>query len=464
MKIDFFNLHHLASGSIELNNFNVLVGKNNTNKTTLVQIIDVMFSQDYSSNILIDFFMKTDFLNKLTKKLEDKKFIEIDLINFLDDFLDDFFEYEQKKSKGILEGIKSKKNPMVDREDLIATMAQDAMDKKINKKEISIKRSFCEDDINSGFLQECKDIILKEQFNIVSYKKNANSPILSIYIEPNENDFNKIKEITARILVYIYSKLPIFTKNIKFFPVGRDIFLQYPKQLLNDVDEKVSNDFIKFYLNLKDMKEKPKKSFCFDEIENIEKEIFRGEFKFIDSRDSKILVLNEPINVIDKNTNEKKVVLQETHIKNFSSSAKALSILIYYLKYLVKEDDFIIIDELECSLHPASIKLFIETLLEISKKSNNLKILLVTHNDIIIETMKNIIATMNTENIEKYISIYEADKDNEILRKINCKDKKVCIKAFTEVYDSLRENRIKALFNDELQGDSIDLSDSFDEE
>jgi predicted ATPase len=460
MKIELYNLYHLKGGTIELNDFSVIVGKNNTNKTTLAQAIDVMFSPNYTTDLLTNYFTSNSILKSYIAMLMENKSIKIDLVDVLDTVLDDFFEYEYKRSTDIIghtkfsidlttalyEGWKKLKGIEKKSEEELAQLALKFFKKtqiESSYEKPTFKRSLCNSDRDSDFMQMCYDILLSYELEPTKlYKKHYNTPIIEFFALPDDDSPTMIEKI-ARQLASIYASLPIFTKNIHFFPVGRDMFLQYADNFKFELDEKVSNDFLDFYKShIRDQKddEDIQKSFCYDEIVKLEKEIFGGGFYLDDRLDSKALVLKERLKVVDKSTKKESTITRETNIKEFSSSAKALSVIIYYLKYLVKEGDFIIIDEPEMSLHPASVKVLIETLDNISKKYN-VKVLIITHNDVILESIKNIALASDDSS---YISVYEAKKDSAMISSIDIKDSSVYI----DVYNSLRENRVYSMFED----------------
>jgi hypothetical protein len=373
MKINFYNLYHLQNGHIELNDFNVIVGKNNTNKTSLAYATYTMFKSSIVRKNLSRTFMKSEFIDDLFKDLN-SSFVEINLSKFLFDNIDQIFKLESFEAYSIMDHAYFQ-------------------DFKQNNNNPFFNRDFCNND--DEFIELNKEYL--DNKNEIDSDYSIEQGIFSFKVVSNDNEnYSKSKSRLSLLLSEIYSELPIFSKNMHFFPVGRDVLLQNADLLHNRVENMISQDYINLYKDILDLSIKSDENSIYDEIiESLESSIFKGNLKLI------------------KNGLDQKLVLQEdnceeyTDLDHFSSSAKSLALFILYLKYMAKESDFLIIDEPELSLHPDGIYHFTKELLKLTHKYN-IKVLILTHSDYVINIIKTYLE--NNQEFIKRASLYTANR------------------------------------------------------
>ena len=72
-----------------------------------------------------------------------------------------------------------------------------------------------------------------------------------------------------------------------------------------------------------------------------------------------------------------------------STSIHEMALLSIYLKYVVKKDDLLIIEEPEAHLHPKNQRILVKYI--VRAVNNGLKVMLTTHSDYVIEQFNNFI-------------------------------------------------------------------------
>lgn len=145
---------------------------------------------------------------------------------------------------------------------------------------------------------------------------------------------------------------------------------------------------------------------------------FDKEFSgyLVDIRDNGI---NNDISYIDEDTN------QEVSSKMLSTSIHEMALLSIYLKYVVKKDDLLIIEEPEAHLHPKNQRIMAKYI--VRAVNNGLKVMLTTHSDYVIEQLNNFVRLhrIDSDSLDEFdytpsevlshedISIYTFKKDSK---------------------------------------------------
>ena len=109
---------------------------------------------------------------------------------------------------------------------------------------------------------------------------------------------------------------------------------------------------------------------------------FDEEFSgyLVDIKDNGI---SNNISYTDEDTN------REVSSKMLSTSIHEMALLSIYLKYVVKKDDLLIIEETEAHLHPKNQRILVKYI--VRAVNNGLKVMLTTHSDYVIEQFNNFI-------------------------------------------------------------------------
>lgn len=112
--------------------------------------------------------------------------------------------------------------------------------------------------------------------------------------------------------------------------------------------------------------------------------------------------INNDISFIDEDTNK------EVSSKMLSTSIHEMALLSIYLKYVVKKDDLLIIEEPEAHLHPKNQRILVKYI--VRAVNNGLKVMLTTHSDYIIEQFNNFVRLNSVdENLLDEFNYTQAD-------------------------------------------------------
>ena len=172
---------------------------------------------------------------------------------------------------------------------------------------------------------------------------------------------------------------------------------------------------------------------------------FDREFSgyLVDIKDNGI---SNDILFIDEDCNE------EVSSKMLSTSIHEMALLSIYLKYVVKKDDLLIIEEPEAHLHPKNQRILVKYL--VRAVNNGLKVMLTTHSDYIIEQFNNFVRLNSVdENLldefnytqadilsHEDVSIYTFKKDSKkqfIAEKIDINETGFDEESFTPISEEL---------------------------
>ena len=160
------------------------------------------------------------------------------------------------------------------------------------------------------------------------------------------------------------------------------------------------------------------------------------------------------ITYIDEDTEE------EVSSKMLSTSIHEMTLLSIYLKYVVKKDDLLIIEEPEAHLHPKNQRILVKYL--VRAVNNGLKVIITTHSDYVIEQFNNFVRlnSINPDNLEEFnytpkdvlnhedISIYTFKKESKkqfISEKININETGFDEETFAPISEELYDESDKIM-------------------
>ena len=372
MIIKFKNLGPIESGEIDFNDLkgiNLIIGKNNTGKTYLSNLLYTYFKVRERQNIKMNEVIGIRFKDRLSDS--DYETIK------------DYFENKyQKEIKDTLPQVfHTSKDTFKDFE-----IEVDLSDEILEFKKI-------DDDTIIYFREMRKTIKLKKSEDKIEY-------LMEDYDENKGKRYiiynRKIEEEEAKQIIFGYFlHIKFFQKIYKFhsFPAERSGAVLFYKQLLEERSDvlrelelgnsenigKISrysepvNDYVKFLNSISDRSKGLTELDIYKKLDTELKEILDGEV-IIDSEDNIMFRMNEN-KIID--------------IGMVSSTVKTLTGFYLYLKYFAMERDIIFIDEIELNLHPENQRKVMKLINYLSKQG--LKFIISTHSPIITEEIDNML-------------------------------------------------------------------------
>ena len=399
MIIKFKNLGPIESGEINFNDLkgiNLIIGKNNTGKT-------------YLSNLLYTYFK--------VRKRQNIKMNEVIGIRFKDILSDsdyetikDYFEnkYEKEIKDTLPQVFHTSKDTFKDFE-----IEVDLSDEILEFKKL-------DDDTIIYFREMKKTIKLKKMQNKIEY-------IMEDYDENKGKRYitynRKIEEEEAKQIIFGYFlHIKFFQKIYKFysFPAERSGAVLFYKQLLEERSDvlrelelgnsenigKISrysepvNDYVKFLNSISDRSKGLTELDIYRKLDTELKEILGGE-----------VIIDLEGNIMFR-MNEKKII----DMGMVSSTVKTLTGFYLYLKYFAMERDIIFIDEIELNLHPENQRKIMKLINYLSKQG--LKFVISTHSPVITQEMNNMIMFEKCKDKidDEIIKEYFIDRENYGLR------------------------------------------------
>ena len=399
MIIKFKNLGPIERGEINLNDLkgiNLIIGKNNTGKT-------------YLSNLLYSYFK--------VRQRQDLKMKEVFDINFKKELSNLDYEtikhYCEKKYESEIKNILPQ---------IFHTSKDIFKDFKI---EVDLSDEILEfkkldDDMIIYFREMRKTIKLKKSEDKIEYlMEDYDENKGKRYITYNR----KIEEEEAKQIIFGYFlHIKFFQKIYKFysFPAERSGAVLFYKQLLEERSDvlrelelgnsenigKISrysepvNDYVKFLNSISDRSKGLTELDVYKKLDTELKEILGGE-----------VIIDLEGNIMFR-MNEKKII----DIGMVSSTVKTLTGFYLYLKYFAMERDIIFIDEIELNLHPENQRKIMKLINYLSKQG--LKFVISTHSPVITQEMNNMIMFEKCKDKidDEIIKEYFIDRENYGLR------------------------------------------------
>jgi len=430
MKFELKNIGIIKKSEIELNNFTVLFGKNNTGKTYLTysifgflnKIMLILFKNEYQ---IIDEKIKS-----INKNSEDEFDLDIEL--FLNE-LSDILTKESKNYSNELYNVFST-NPDVFKDSVFNFL------ENFNKEQI-IENAYYHTDNYITFSK-----IAKNKFINIKTKLDINTNYLL-------NSINGLKNHLLYTLIF-----NVILKNNLFYS---QIILTAERVGIDLFQKEIQNNKVVNFKNL----EKNIKENTFNSQEDLIKFFDNNVSKYSLAIENNIDLLNDISNITKSNSflkNECPELLD--YIENIlginyliedgrllildkknnsvipsylaSTSVRSLFGLYLWLKHKVKKGEMIFIDEPELNLHPEiQIKL---TRLFVMLVNAGVKIWITTHSDYIIKELNNLLMLSN-----------EFENKNEILKELNYSEKNILSKNDINFYLSTDEGKFNKIDTDE---------------
>jgi len=442
--INFENLGNIEKGTVELNNFTIFTGSNNTGKTYATYAIYSLLDKDFK-------FRLTE-LDEIINILYKEGFYTIDLINFFDrHYLNMKQEIEKDFSKSL---------------SFIFSATDDEF--KNSKVSFDLKQKNIKESLQSlGYIGSVN--IGKKDTNIFEITKEENNSLLKLVLLdntiPKRVISNNIKIVLSQ---FLFNKLFSDTFLLPAERTGLNLFYQelssnrttmfhHLKKSEVDIGELIKDlviskypqpiaDYIDF-LNRTYQYKKNSSSFK-DLAQEIKKELIKGRYE-VDKDGIYFLPYKKDSN---KKNYTKKISLHLT-----SSTVKTFFSLVFYLEHLAQKDDTLIIDEPELNLHPDNQRKIARILSMIANRG--IKVIVSTHSDYFIREINNLIMlSEDFESRDELLKKYQYNKKMLVpVNKLNAylfEDNTI-----KKMETTLSEGIIATTFDDAING----LNESNDE-
>ncbi len=447
LKIKFKNLGPLKSGEIIIKDMTVFCGKNNTGKTYVNYLIYSVLEalKNYKAEFNLD----------ITQLLREG-IQEIDIVSLFENNFDRVAkEIANEVRENLYKIFSSKKEFFKDLE------LEIELDKEQKREKL----------ISSKF--ESNMTVGEEKSEIINYKKIENSnQIAFIYFKDKiSENINKevLEEYSKRYIEALLTFCLIQEGKQKYMlPTERNGLNIFYNELLRKRANIVEN--IDFNIeNLENISNYPKpvkdylniltKLDTYDKIdgnrplidiaEEMEKEIIKGRYKINNNR------------IFYQTENEKELDLYMA-----SSTVKTIFGVIFYLRHLIKEKDYLIIDEPELNLHPENQVKIAKLLVRLV--NSGVKVIISTHSDYITKEFNNLLMLDNdfknkVEIMERY-SYTEKDilRKNSVgaylfkdgtMNEMEIGEEGIITKTFDEVIESINERNDDIYYSLKESGD-----------
>ncbi len=408
MKFQLKNLGYIASAEVELANFNVIFGKNNTGKTYVSYTLYSFFQQ------FVDNFQKIElsFLKDLVKEFIEKKQLDVDIS-----------QYESQRQKFI-------------------NQITASFSKKLHRY-FATDEAFFDDfsfrvqlgDFSFDYSREFKwnvSIGNDEAFAIFKEKDSKTVSFRIVQaVEEEEDDFPKelfntmSKDISSSSFRTMMEE--IFANFFRTF-LGRSLFPDFPRSyvltseragitlfwkeldinknvLLDKIfrkDIKNQLDFLKLFIegtaryaeaihdNINIVRD-------FENLSKEESFIVKGRKE--NKRYKAILQIWSEILTGSFEKAQEQIIFRpknedvQVPIYISSSASKNLLLLDFYIKHFARKGDILFIDEPEMNLHPENQRKLVDLLVCLS--NIGIKIFITTHSDYILRELNNLIMLAN---------------------------------------------------------------------
>jgi len=376
LKINIENLGNISKGEIDINNFTIFTGENNTGKTYATYAIYSLLDKDFQYNL--------SEIRPIVDNLYRDGIYELDLKSF--------FDKNYKKMKEEVEKEFSKSLPFVfsaNENEFASSEIKFTLDENHIKEQL-VKLPY-RSSVNIGkkekavfeVIKDAEDTIIKLILLDNTIPKNLISDnlrsVLSRFIFNSlfSNSFLLPAERTGLNLFYkelSSERTAMFhhfgkTEIDKLALIKDLIVSRYPQPIADYID----------FLNNIDILKKTSSDFK-DLALEVQKEILKGKYK----------VEKDGIYFLPyKKDSNKGNFNQKISLHLSSSTVKTFFSLVFYLEHLAKINETLIIDEPELNLHPSNQRKMAKVLSMISNRG--IRVIVSTHSDYFLREINNLI-------------------------------------------------------------------------
>ena len=371
MKIDFQHLGGIDKGCIELNDFTIFCGKNNSGKTYAMYSLYGLLEKDFD--------IRFDFVKKINNKLKQEGTWKVDVREILSLHKDEMVKHIQDHFKKYLPRLFG-----VTDEDFANTEVLLNLDDE-NLQQQAIKKS-AKNALSLGKVKDWTLLLEKEPDSEIIHLTLHNIDIPDRILE----DF--ISKAFVSILFACLSKdsflLPAERAGLNLFfkelSSTRNLLLQHaqkdkvdPMELLKDIISSRYADPINDYIQYlhKIGQDRNVKGHFRVYAQDMQKKVLNGKYQ-VDSQGN--------VYFLPYRSNQSKL-----HLHFSSSTVKTLFGLVFYLEHLAKDGDCLMIDEPELNLHPDNQRQVARILAQLVNAG--LKVVVSTHSDYFVRELNNLI-------------------------------------------------------------------------
>lgn len=395
MKIDFENFGCIDEGSIELNDFTLFCGKNNSGKTYAMYCLYGLLNKKFNISF--------DFVKSVVEKLKQDGIYHLEVADIIAQHQEEMAQHLQDRLKDYLPSLFSVGDSEFFNTTIRLHLDDVEMLKKAIEKRVDNSVSLRKPSI-SGPLSLWKAID-SGTIQITLSDTNMSDGFMQTYISDTlvEIIFFELSHQNSFLLPSERAGLNLFFKEL--FSV-RNFMLQHaqndninPMEFLKDIIDSRYPAPIQDYLQFLSKVGHTQGSKCrfYEYAQVIEKNVLGGEYEVDDYG-----------NVFFIPYQSKKLPLHFS-----SSTVKTLFGLVFYLKHFAKTDDYLMIDEPELNLHPDNQREVARVLAQLVNAG--LKVIVSTHSDYFVRELNNLIMLKTDFTGASALQKKYGYQDNELL-------------------------------------------------
>lgn len=446
LKIKFKNLGPLKKGEVTIRNMTIFCGKNNTGKTYVNYLIYSILEtlKDYRTN-----------LNLNIDQLFKEGVQEIDVVSLFDNNFDRIIKEIANEVKENLYKVFNSKKDFFEELELEIELDKEQKREKLIKLKFDRNVTIGENKVKISNLNKVEG---SDKITLIYFKEKTEKKILEESLRRYIENFLQIcliQEVNQKYMLpternglnIFYNELlrkrANIVENMDFSVEGKEEIENvnnYPKpvkdylRILTELDRYDKNEGNGIFVNI---------------AKEMEKEIIRGKYKIDNNR------------IFYQTENEKELDLYIA-----SSTVKTIFGIIFYLRHLIKNKDYLIIDEPELNLHPENQVKIAKLLARLV--NSGIKVIISTHSDYITKEFNNLLMLDNnfknkTEIMEKYDYSKEDVLERKnvgaylfkdgILDEMEIGEEGIITKTFDEVIESINERNDDIYYSIKESGD-----------
>ena len=393
------NFGSIKQANIDISPLTIFIGSNSSGKSFIAHIIQCFNSRfDNYGDMFNEALNSTKYFDKRAEEL--------------------FSKFSNQISKYIKDNPSLSSDPLkIPVSELFGDKIKKQFDVKNLDELIQFKKNYFKIEINDAILVKEANKNFKMESSLMEVP-SSEEPMINdeIVLKFDKNDENILINMNSFLInkrfdddemihymIYALFGVSIFEdtllKNSYYIPAERSIFTKDKTIISKRIQNKIafSKNQEDFALSLFNLNGDEKGQF-YDLACSFEKELSGGHIVL--EKDG----LFNNVKYLDFNENIK------VSPKLLSTSLNEMSAIILYLKYILKEDDLLIIEEPEAHLHPKNQRILVKYLAEAINKGLN--VLITTHSDYVIHQFNNLIRLGNLTSDEIFKLNYD---ENNVL-------------------------------------------------